>query len=132
MSAPDRGRDRAAGDLLVGVLAGSTLLPFIQAMATKAGEDAYAKVRKRLSRRDRKRVKAELRATGTVTFVERDAHIVLQVPATTSATQFARLESVRLPIQRRAWVRVAWDPRTSQWLVQECPDPPPDIGIGGG
>ncbi|MGS2617931.1 hypothetical protein ACVCAH_25910 [Micromonospora sp. LZ34] len=117
--------DRGATELLLGALAGSTLLPFIQAVATKAGEDVYQLVRDKLSRKGRRNAKAEIRAAGTVTLTAPGPRIVLQVPERITPTMAARLENVRLPVDRAGWLLVAWDEPRGRWFVKDIPEPPP-------
>jgi hypothetical protein len=114
---------RGAVELLLGALAGSALLPFVQAMATKAGEDVYGKIRDKLSRRDRKQAKSALRTKGTVTIADDDARLILQLPSTMTASMAARLGDVRVPSPHDGWLLVRWDPSRAEWQAQAC-DPP--------
>jgi hypothetical protein len=114
---------RGAVELLLGALAGSALLPFVQAMATKAGEDVYGKIRDKLSRRHRKQAKSALRAKGTVTIADDDARLLLQLPSTMTASMAARLGNVRVPSSHDGWLLVRWDPVRSEWQAHPC-DPP--------
>lgn len=123
------GPGRAAADLLIGALAGSTLLPFVHAIAAKAGEDVYQLIRGRLSRQGRKRARAELRDTGVVTLADQDTRVLLRVPRTCDPLMAARLDRVRLPGQRDGWVLVRWDPARSLWLAEPCPEPPPVVTV---
>lgn len=120
----DPGGDRGATELLLGALAGSTLLPFLQAIASRAGEDAYKAVRDKLSRKARKRAAAELRAAGAITVADWDARIVLQAPKTITTVMAARLTDVRLPVARTGWLLLRWDAALNQWLVESCDEPP--------
>jgi hypothetical protein len=109
--------------LLLGALAGSTLLPFVQAIASKAGEDVYTKIRDKLSRRHRKQTKSELRTAGTVTIADPDVQVVLQLPASMTAAMAARLGDVRVPPVRDGWLLVRWDHGRAEWVAGPC-DPP--------
>jgi hypothetical protein len=117
---------RGAVELLLGALAGSALLPFIQAIATKAGEDVYGKIRDKLSRRHRKQAKSALRAKGTVTIADDEARLILQLPSTMTATMAARLGNVRVPPTRDGWLLVRWDPTYAEWQAHPCDPPTPD------
>lgn len=122
----DLGGERGAVELLIGALAGSSLLPFVQAIATKAGEDVYAKIRNGLSRGERKRAEIEIRDAGTVTLVAPEARVVLQLPATMTFAMATLLDTVPLPRQRAGWLRVTWDVGTARWRVDESDEPPMD------
>jgi hypothetical protein len=117
--------DRGATELILGALAGSVLLPFLQAVATKAGEDAYQAVRDRLSWRSRRRARAELQEAGVVSLAAHDARVVLQLPERVTPAMAARLENVRLPVDRTGWAVVSWDEVQSRWVVEHVAEPPP-------
>jgi len=119
----DRDPERGALDVLLGALGGAAVLPFVQAIATKGGEDVYAAIRRALSRQGRKRAKAELRDSGTVTLTFPDERIVLSVPARIPAAMAEQLTRVRLPARREGWLRITADHATSRWIVLTC-DPP--------
>ncbi len=121
-----RDPERGAVDVLLGALAGSTLLPFVQAIANKSGEDVYAKIKHALSAHARKRVKAEIKDTGTVTLVFADTRIVLRMPARMTPAAAEQLAQFRLPIRRDRWLRISWDHAQSRWVALEC-DPPHDL-----
>lgn len=119
----DPGNPRGAVELLLGALAGSALLPFVQAIATKAGEDVYGKIRDKLSRRDRKQAKSAMNARGTVTIADPAKRVVLQLPSTMSASMTTRLEDLRVPVVRDTWLLVSWDQAHGEWQWETC-DPP--------
>lgn len=122
------GASRGVTELLIGALAGSALLPFIQAMATRAGEDAYELIRGRLSREGRRRAREEIRAAGTVTVADRGSRVVLQLPRTVDPAMAARLDRVRLPARRTGWLLIRWDAGRAEWLVETRAEPPPAAG----
>lgn len=113
---------RGTTELILGALAGSALLPFIQSVATQAGQDVYQLIRDRLSRDGRRRAKAEIRESGTVTLTARDARVLLKLPHRLTPTMATRLESLRLPVDR-GWVQVAWDHQRERWVVESIPEP---------
>lgn len=118
------GNERGATELILGALAGSALLPFIQAVAAKAGEDAYRLVRDKLSRAGRRNAEAEVREAGTITLAARDTRVVLQVPERITPAMAERLEDVRLPVHRVGWLNVAWHEQLGRWVVEEIAEPP--------
>ncbi|WFE37619.1 hypothetical protein [Micromonospora sp. WMMD998] len=117
--------DRGATELILGALAGSALLPFLQAVATKAGEDAYQAISDRLPWRNRRKARAELHEAGVVSLAARDARVVLQLPERVTPVMAARLENVRLPVDRSGWAVVSWDGAQSRWVVEHTAEPPP-------
>ncbi|WP_143133638.1 hypothetical protein [Actinoplanes philippinensis] len=117
--------DRGATELILGALAGSVLLPFLQAVATKAGEDAYQAIRDRLPWHSRRKAQAELKDMGVVSLAARDARVVLQLPERVTPVMAARLENVRLPVDRPGWAVVSWDDAQSRWVVEHVSEPPP-------
>lgn len=120
----DHGDGRGATEIILGALGGSALLPFIQAVATKAGEDAYKLVRDKLSRRGRRSAETEIREAGTITLADEKTRVVLQLPQPLTSEMATRLDSVRLPVRRTGWLLVSWNPVVRQWVVEEIPEPP--------
>ncbi|WP_143027626.1 hypothetical protein [Lentzea albidocapillata] len=121
--------DRGVLDVLMGAAAGSALLPFVQAIVTKGGEDVYAKIKELLSRPDRKRTKDEIKDSGTVTLFSDDTRVVLRMPSRMTPQMTERLKLVRLPPRGDEWLRVSWDNAKNQWVVREC-DPPDELTSG--
>jgi hypothetical protein len=115
---------RSATVLILSALGGSVLLPFFQAVATKAGEDVYQAIRGKLSRPARRRAEAEIREAGVVTLAGRDARVVLQLPERITPAMAARLEGVRLPVDRPDWSLVSWDQARGRWVVETVAEPP--------
>lgn len=120
----EHGGGRGATEIILAALGGSALLPFVQAVATKAGEDVYKLVRDKLSRRGRKNATAEIRAAGTITLADERARVVLRLPQPLTTEMATRLDSVRLPARRIGWLLVSWNPVVRQWVVEEIPEPP--------
>lgn len=125
----DHESDRGVLDALLGAAAGSALLPFIQAIVTKGGEDVYAKIKELLSRPDRKRTKDEIKDAGTVTLFSDDTRVVLRMPSRMTPQMTERLKQVRLPPRGDEWLRITWDNAKTQWVVREC-DPPDELTAG--
>jgi hypothetical protein len=123
-SAERASTERTNTELILSVLAGTTLLPFVQGMFTKAGEDTLSLIRALLRRRSRRQAKAEIRDAGTVTLADPGPRVVLQMPETISPLMALRLGSVRLPVGHDGWLLVRWDAGHALWLVEEIPEPP--------
>lgn len=123
--------DRGATELILGALAGSALLPFLQAVANRAGEDAYRAIRDRLTWRSRRRARAELREAGVMSLAAHDARVVLQLPERITPAMAAGLEAVRLPAGRTGWAVVSWDEAQGRWVVDDVAEPPPSVTVPG-
>jgi len=115
--------ERGAGDLLLGALVGSALLPFIQAIARNAGDDVYAKIRELLSRRVQSRASSELEESGAVTLVDPERRVVLRLPSRLSPEQAVTIANVTLS-GRNSWYLVSWDEQVKAWRVHLLPEPP--------
>ncbi|MGW0507373.1 hypothetical protein [Micromonospora sp. NPDC003241] len=124
MTEPRYDTERGATELLVGALAGSALLPFVQALATKAGEDVYQMIRDRLSRRARREVQDEIRAEGTVTLTAPGARVVLRLPERVTPEMALRLENLHLPPYRPGWLLLSWDATQRRWVTTGLSGPP--------
>jgi hypothetical protein len=75
---------RGVGDLLLAVLAGSALAPFVQTIATKTGDDVYAKIKDLLARRSRKA--ADRPADASIVLVDPELALILELPPTLTTT----------------------------------------------
>jgi hypothetical protein len=115
--------ERGAGDLLLGALVGSALLPFIQAIAGNAGADVYAKIRELLSRRVQSRVSSELEESGTVTLVDPERRVVLCLPSRLTPEQAMTIANVTVS-SRDGWYLVSWDEQVRAWRVRLLPERP--------
>jgi hypothetical protein len=120
---PGSGGDRLYGELLLAAVTGSVLAPFVQAIATKLGEDVHGKLKALLARRSRER--AEHVPGQPITLADPQRAIVIQLPASLTTTEAAGLAEVRLPERAQAgWVYVRYDPRNGTWQATVVPQPP--------
>lgn len=109
---------RGVEEILLGALAGSALVPFLHAIATKAGEDVYGKIRSLLSGHLRTRASSELAKSGTVTLVDPDRRVVLTLPAHLGPEQAASLANILVSISADDdWYLVDWDGENCGWRV---------------
>ncbi|WTO32903.1 hypothetical protein OG399_45520 [Streptomyces achromogenes] len=115
---------RGAAELLLAALAGSALIPFIQAMATRAGEDLYARVRDLFRSHQRREAERQVATGHHLVLADRQARTILQVPTTISVAEARALARARTVRQDGAWTLVAWDAEHSQWSVRTVQDPP--------
>lgn len=125
----DLGNTRGDTQLILGVLAAWTLVPFLQSVVGKAGEDVYQAIRGKLSRHGRKQAEAEIRESGTVTLADPGSQVILQIPQTMTPVMALRLTSLRLPAGHSGWLLVVWDAGLAQWLVEKCAELPPSANL---
>lgn len=114
---------RGAGELLLGILSGSALLPFIQAIATKAGEDVYKKISGLLSRNHQMQAVSELKESGTITLVDSECRVVLRFPAILTSDQFLKIVHIIVP-RGDEWYLVDWSDEQQTWHVTSLPQWP--------
>jgi hypothetical protein len=115
----------ASVDFILGMLGGAALIPFVQAISTKAGEDVYAKVRELLGRRSQGRPVND----ADIVVGHRRSKVVLRVP----------VEALQSPTQGEAeepeheeeggepealWRVITWEPETGHWRWTHLDVPP--------
>lgn len=120
---PDVPEDRGAGELILGALIGSALMPFIQAIIGKAGDDVYTKIKELLSRRVRSRASGELAESGTVTLVDPGRRVVLRLPSRLTPEQAMTISNVSVSRSGR-WYLVGWDEQVKAWHISPLPERP--------
>jgi hypothetical protein len=107
------------------VLAGSALAPFVQTIATKAGDDVYAKIKDLLAKRSRNA--ANRPADAPIVLVDPELALILQLPPTLTTTQASQLAALRLPAHSPgSWVLVRYDSEAARWRTAMVDQPPPD------
>jgi hypothetical protein len=128
-SVPDH--TRTSPELLVLTwLAGTTLAPFIQAIATKGAEDLYLRLRRLFRSADRDRAERQIRGERELILVDESARAILLIPSAVHAAQARALATVRAPAHDNdGWVVVAWDKKISRWTIGRADSPPPDAII---
>ncbi|HEV7653065.1 MAG TPA: hypothetical protein VGP26_33330 [Actinophytocola sp.] len=106
---------------MLAALAGSALAPFVQAIATKVGEDVYAKIKHLLSRH-----RGPPPAAGSqITLADPATAIVLELPATLGVKDAYGLTNVRLPsLSGSQWLLVRYDSVSRTWTAVPVPTPP--------
>lgn len=128
---PGTGGNRGAAELLLAMLTGSALAPFLQAVATKTGDDVHAKIRDLLGRR-RRHKGTEPSRDRPVRLADPATAVVLQLPPRLSTSEAAALAVLRLPANwSGGWLLVEHDPKSSLWTATMISNPPPDaIEVG--
>jgi hypothetical protein len=113
--------DRGVGELVLAMLAGTTLAPFVQAIATKVGEDVYGKIKQLL---DRHRVVPPA-AECPITLADPAKAIVLELPATLGVKDAYGLAAVRVPsVSEGQWLLIRYDAVARTWTAVAVPAPP--------
>ncbi|MGW0587628.1 hypothetical protein [Streptosporangium sp. NPDC002607] len=116
--------ERGVTEMLLGALAGSALLPFLQAVATKAGEDLYTRIRDLLSGESRERARTSIAEAGHVTLADQGSKTIVRLPADLPADAAAALRALRLPPAEPGWRVVYWDGAHRVWVCHEVDAPP--------
>jgi hypothetical protein len=120
---PGADADRGVGEILLTALTCSALVPFIQAIATKTGEDVYAKIRHLLKGRREVRPDAE----NTIVLVDRKTATVLEIPSHLSEKDARRLATVPMPsVPASHWLCIRYDPASRSWTATPVTAPSPD------
>ncbi|MFF2513876.1 hypothetical protein [Streptomyces sp. NPDC058086] len=120
------GMEATAGvtlDLLLGFLGGSALVPFVQAISTKAGEDAYAKVRELLSRH----VQRQPADDEDIVLIHHPSKVALRMPAEASRPSAPRGRDDADEGEGSSngeWQVITWNPATGDWHQEACATPP--------
>jgi hypothetical protein len=126
--APEPGEDspRGTGEVLLAVLTGTALAPFVQAIATKAGEDVYDKIRGLLTRKHTEP------PAGRIVLADPATRLILRLPPTLPTEEAARIADLRLPrAGRHDWLLVEYREDGSNWTARVVRRPPDDtITVG--
>lgn len=110
-------------ELMLGALVGGAIVPFVQAISTKAGEDAYAAVRRLLGQRT-------TMSDEDIVLGDRSKKVVLRVPKEALRSSPPETE-LDLSVggansSTGRWQVVTWDPTTNRWSEELLDAPPPD------
>jgi hypothetical protein len=113
--------DRGVGEVLLAMLTGTVLAPFVQAVATKVGEDVYGKIKQLLGRH-----RVVPPAEGSpITLADPAKAIVLELPATLDAKDAYGLSAVRVPsVPAGQWLLIRYDAAARTWTAVAVPAPP--------
>jgi hypothetical protein len=128
------GAERDGGALLTGVLVGSALGPFIQALATRLGDDVYAKIGDLLRRRRSGGAIASpephARTDGTVVLADPQQTIAIRLPWQLTPEQARELAWVRLPISEPGqWLLVQRTADGAEWQIVAGARPPDALDV---
>ncbi|GIH52384.1 hypothetical protein SAMN05421833_13384 [Microbispora rosea] len=110
----------------MGAVAAVTLIPFLQAFATKTGEDMYAWIRERGWRRDRRRLRSQ-RKKGIIYLADPELKILISFPSDLPPHIVANAALVAQGVgkaPRAGWVGIAWDSSAGGWTEIPIVTPP--------
>lgn len=115
--------ERGVSELVVSALTGYAMAPVVQAIATKAGEDVYAKIRHLLGgHHDARPVPGK-----PITLVDPGARTVLQIPEKLDRKETYSLRAVRMPqASREEWLLIRYDSASKKWVAERVTEPPAD------
>jgi hypothetical protein len=122
------GPTRSIGELVLTFMAGSVLLPVLQGMAGKAGEDLYGWVRRILPGKRAEAAEEQLVSEGQIALVDRARRMVFELPADLSGREAAAILNLRLPTADDAWLLVKKDYARRVWVIEPV-DGPPSAGV---
>lgn len=97
----------------------ATLLPFIQAIATKAGEDIVPKIAGLVPRR----LRHKLDESDVIELVARDRRLIIMIPKRLSAEAARQLSDIVNTLQGTdGWFRVTYDAAARSWDIASADD----------
>ena len=117
--------DTRAGFLELAVTAVSTaaLLPFLQAIATKSGEEIWPKIAGLVRPRRRKEITENLRDIELIEIVARDRRLIITMPKRLSAEAAKHLRDVVDTVQDAdGWHRLTYDAASRSWEIVPADD----------
>ncbi|MGW6979686.1 hypothetical protein ACWGE1_09580 [Streptomyces sp. NPDC054932] len=113
-------------ELLGGLLAASALIPFFQAIVTKAGEETYAKIRALLSPAQRAQAEDGRRDEGVVTIIDPESRVIVHLPTSMELGDLQEIGNLKLRWPWTGWLVVTHD--GTGWRISHT-DTPPEDGI---
>jgi hypothetical protein len=125
------GPTRSVGALVITFLAGSVLLPVLQGMAGRAGENLYAWVRRILPGGRSGAAEERLLNDGQIDLVDTTRRMIFQLPADLSDREAAAILHLRLPTSGDAWLLVRKDYARRIWVIETADGDPPPASADG-
>ncbi|WP_030343196.1 hypothetical protein [Streptomyces sp. NRRL S-1022] len=120
----EAGTTRSVGELLLTFMAGSVLLPLLQGVTGKAGEDIYSWVRGLFPGRKAEEIEERLTEEGQICVVDSVRRLVFELPADLTARETAAILSLRLPSDTDTWLLVRKDYARRIWVIEPTDAPP--------
>ncbi|MFF8387299.1 hypothetical protein ACF053_27160 [Streptomyces kanasensis] len=120
----EAGTTRSVGELLLTFMAGSVLLPLLQGVTGRAGEDIYSWARGFFPRRKAGEVEERLTEEGQICLVDSVRRLVFELPADLTDRETAAILSLRLPSDANTWLLVRKDYARRIWVIEPTDAPP--------
>lgn len=119
----EAGPTRSVGELLLTFMAGSVLLPLLQGVTGRAGEDIYSWVRGLFPGRKAEELEERLTEEGQICVVDSVRRLVFELPADLSDRETAAILSLRLPSDSDTWLLVRKDYARRIWVIEPTDAP---------
>ncbi|MFF9623993.1 hypothetical protein [Streptomyces griseosporeus] len=120
----EAGPTRSVGELLLTFMAGSVLLPLLQGVTGRAGEDIYSWVRGLFPGRKAGEVEERLTEEGQICLIDSVRRLVFELPADLTDRETAAILSLRLPSDANTWLLVRKDYARRIWVIEPTDAPP--------
>jgi hypothetical protein len=126
-------------DVVLAATATAVILPFIQAIATKAGEDAYEAIRRLIQRRPNHKRNDDADGEGEQTgyddeqvrwwseallssppcrLIDDSSHVALSLPPEIPDEAARALGDFNLKLRSNVWIELSWDDDTMAWVIR--------------
>jgi YD repeat-containing protein len=109
--------------LAVTAVTTATLLPFVQTIATKAGEEVWPKIAGLIRPERRAAITKRLADADLVELVAQDRHLIITLPKRLSAEAARHLRDVVDTLQDAdGWYRLSYDAASRSWEIVRADD----------
>jgi hypothetical protein len=101
----------------------ATLLPFVQAIAAKAGEDVWSKIATLIRPGRREAISERLAGADLIELVARDRHLIITMPKRLSSEATRHLRDVVATLQDAdGCFRISYDAASRSWEITPAND----------
>jgi hypothetical protein len=105
--------DRGLSDAVIGAAAATALVPFLQAVAVKSGEDLYSFMKRLFTKQDGRRSSEE-----EIVILDDSVKAALRVPPTLRQADLADVGRLLELADGREWVLVSREPSGTEWTLR--------------
>lgn len=113
-------------DLVIVSVTTASLMPFLQAISSKAGEDVWAAIRDRIPQRRRRRIERDLDATQAMQVIDVERRIIVRMPRVlpaSAAPELAQLLQNLRDINRPLLISYQSGQATWDWMIADLSEP---------